>query len=93
MIVALTSGRVDYIVTDEPTGLAAVAANPGLSMLNFYGTDGDFEVSEEEINIGISIQKGNTQLVEDINSVLATLTTDDFTAMMNDAIAVQPLSE
>ena len=93
MIVALTSGRVDYIVTDEPTGLAAVAANPGLSLLNFYGTDGDFEVSEEEINIGISVQKGNTELVDAINGVLANLTTDDFTTMMNDAIAVQPLSE
>ena len=93
MIVALTSGRVDYIVTDEPTGLAAVAANPGLSLLNFYGTDGDFEVSEEEINIGISVQKGNTELTDAINAVLATMTTDDFTSMMNDAIAVQPLSD
>lgn len=93
MIVALTSGRVDYIVTDEPTGMAAVAANPGLTMLNFYGTEGDFEVSEEEINIGISIQKGNTELVDAINGVLANLSTDDFSAMMNDAIAVQPLSE
>ena len=93
MIVALTSGRVDYIVTDEPTGMAAVAANPGLTMLNFYGTDGDFEVSEEEINIGISVQKGNTELVEAINGVLANLSTDDFSSMMNDAIAVQPLSE
>ena len=93
MIVALTSGRVDYIVTDEPTGMAAVAANPGLTMLNFYGTEGDFEVSEEEINIGISVQKGNSELVEAINGVLANLTTDDFSSMMNDAIAVQPLSE
>ena len=93
MIVALTSGRVDYIVTDEPTGLAAVSANPGLSLLNYYGTDGDFEVSEEEINIGISVKKGNTELVDAINAVLATMTTDDFTSMMNDAIAVQPLSE
>ena len=93
MIVALTSGRVDYIVTDEPTGMAAVAANPGLTMLNFYGTDGDFEVSEEEINIGISVQKGNTELVEAINGVLANLSTEDFSSMMNDAIAVQPLSE
>ena len=56
MIVALTSGRVDYIVTDQPTGLAAVAANPGLKLLDFTGTDGAFEVSDEDINIGISVQ-------------------------------------
>jgi putative lysine transport system substrate-binding protein len=93
MIVALTSGRVDYIVTDQPTGMAAVAANPGLKMLDFTGTDGEFEVSDEEINIGISIQKGNTELLEAINSVLANLTEEDFTRMMNEAISVQPLSD
>ena len=61
-------------------------------MLEFEG-DNTFAVSDEEINIGISIQKGNTELVDAINGVLAGLTVDDFTQMMNDAIAVQPLSE
>ena len=93
MIVALTSGRVDYIVTDQPTGLAAVAANPGLKLLDFTGTDGAFEVSDEDINIGISVQKGNTELLDAINGVLATLTEEDYTNMMNEAISVQPLSE
>ena len=93
MIVALTSGRVDYIVTDQPTGLAAVASNPGLKLLDFTGTDGEFEVSDEDINIGISVQKGNSELLDAINGVLATLAEDDYTNMMNEAISVQPLSE
>ena len=93
MIVALTSGRVDYIVTDQPTGLAAVASNPGLKLLDFTGTDGEFEVSDEDINIGISVQKGNSELLDAINGVLATLSEDDYTNMMNEAISVQPLSE
>ena len=93
MIVALTSGRVDYIVTDQPTGLAAVASNPGLKLLDFTGTDGAFEVSDEDINIGISVQKGNSELLDAINGVLATLSEDDYTNMMNEAISVQPLSE
>ena len=92
-IVAVTSGKVDLMVTDEPTALAACAADSTLKMLNFSGTDGDFEVSEEEINIGISMQKGNTELKDAINGVLATMTMDDYTAMMQEAIAVQPLSE
>ena len=92
MLVALTSGRVDYIVTDQPTGLAAVAANPGLKMLEFTG-DGAFQVSDEDINIGISMLKGNTKLGEQVNGVLAGLTEDDFTQWMNEAISVQPLSE
>ena len=92
-IVAVSSGKVDLMVTDEPTAMAACAANSGLKMLNFSGTDGDFEVSEEEINIGISMQKGNTELKDAINGVLATMTVDDYTAMMQEAISVQPLSE
>ncbi len=93
MLVALTSGRVDYIVTDQPTGLAAVTADSSLVLLDFSGTDGAFEVSDEEINIGISIQKGRDELTSSINSVLETMTADDYTALMNDAIAVQPLSQ
>ena len=93
MIVSLTSGRVDYVVTDQPTGLAAVSANPNLKLLDFTGTDGEFAVSDEEINIGISLQKGNSELLEAINSVLESLTVEDFTNMMNEAISVQPLSE
>lgn len=93
MLVALESGRTDVVVTDMPTGMAAVVAYPDFKLLDFAGSGDDYEVSEEEINIGISVQKGNTELLEGINSVLATMTTDDYDAMMNEAISVQPLSE
>jgi putative lysine transport system substrate-binding protein len=93
MLVALESGRTDLIVTDMPTAMAAEVAYPDLKLLDFSGTEDDFEVSEEEINIGVSVQKGNTELLDGINSVLATLTTDDFDKMMEEAISVQPLSE
>ena len=64
-----------------------------LKLLDFTGTDGEFEVSDEDINIGISVQKGSTELLDAINGVLATLTEEDYTNMMNEAISVQPLSE
>ena len=75
-----------------PTGKGAVAAYSDLVLLDFAGTDGDFEVSDEEINIGISVQKGNTELLDKLNSVLSTMTADDFDAMMEEAISVQPLT-
>ena len=93
MLVALESGRVDLVVTDMPTGTAATVAYPDLKLLDFAGTDDDFEVSEEEINIGISVQKGNTELLDAMNSVLSQMTADDFNSMMDEAISVQPLSE
>ncbi len=93
MLVALESGRTDVVVTDMPTGKAALVAYPDFKLLDFAGTEDDYEVSDEEINIGISVQKGNTELLNGINSVLATMTTDDYDAMMDEAISVQPLSE
>ena len=93
MLVALESDRINLVVTDMPTAMAAVVAYPDMKILDFTDTEDNFEVSDEEINIGISVQKGNTELLDGINSVLAGLTTDDFDSMMNEAISVQPLAE
>ena len=92
MLVALSSGKCDLVVTDMPTGMAALIAYPDFKLLDFSNTEGAFEVSEEEINIGISLKKGSA-LTEEINKVLADLTEADFVEMMNQAISVQPLSE
>ena len=93
MLVSLNSGACDIVVTDHPTGQAALTAYPDLVMLDFGGGDGDFQISDEDINIGISMKKGNTALKDAINEVLATMTTDDYNTMMDEAISVQPLSE
>lgn len=93
MLVALNNNACDLVVTDMPTGMAACVAYPDFKLLDFSGSDDDFEVSEEEINIGISMQKGNTELKEAIDSVLSEMTEEDYAKMMNEAIAVQPLSE
>ena len=93
MLVALNSGAVDLVVTDMPTAMAATAVYEEMVLLDFTGTEGEFEVSEEEINLGISVQKGNTQLLQAVNEVLAEMTVEDYDAMMADAIAVQPLND
>lgn len=93
MLVALNSGRVDVVCTDMPTGQAALVAYPNMRLLDFAGSGDDFQVSEEEINIGISVRKGNSELLDAMNSVLDTLTVEDFNRMMDEAISVQPLAQ
>ena len=97
MLMALETGSVDFICTDMPTALAAVAKDDNLVILNFSGTDGDFQFSDEvraeNVNIGVSVKKGNTELKNMIDSVLSTMTADDMNALMEQAIAIQPLSE
>lgn len=94
MLVALNSKTVDLVVTDMPTALAAVQVYPNMKILDFTeNTEGNYEVSEEEINIGISVKKGNTELLNSINEVLSRYNENDFEEMMNEAIKVQPLAE
>ena len=97
MLMALETGMVDFVCTDMPTAQGAVAAYPDMVILDFSGTDGDFEFTEQEraenVNIGVSMMKGNTALREAIDGVLSGMTEDDFNALMAYAIQIQPLTE
>ena len=90
MIMAATSGTVDYICTDMPTAMGACATYDNLVILDFSGTEDNFVVDQGEINIGISVVKGNTFLLDAMNGVLAEMTVEAFNNTMNEAILVQP---
>ncbi len=95
MIMTLTTGQCDFICTDVPTATAAAQKDDNLVILNFAGTDGDFQFATEEeraenVNIGISVQKGNETLLNAMNAVLNQMDSDDFNAIMAYAISVQP---
>ena len=92
MLMALSTGDVDFVCTDMPTATAALMAFPEFKLIEFEGEDG-FEVSDEDINIGISVKKGNTELKDKLDAVLSTMNEAAFNTMMAQAIAVQPLSE
>ena len=97
MLMALETGMVDFICTDMPTAQGAVAAYPDMKILDFSGTEGDFQFSEEvraeNVNIGVSMMKGNTVLKEAVDAVLSEMTVEDFNELMAKAIEIQPLSE
>lgn len=92
MLVALNSGVIDLVVTDEPTAKSACYVYPNFKLLDFTGLEDNFVVSEEEINIGISVKKGNDELREKINGVLNELGEDSYQGLMEQAIQAQPLS-
>lgn len=97
MLMALETDMVDFVCTDMPTAQGAVAAYPDMTILDFSGSEGDFQFTEQEraenVNIGVSMMKGNTVLHEAVDNVLSTMTADDFNEMMAYAISIQPLSE
>ena len=93
MLMALETGAVDFVCTDMPTAQGALIAYPDMKLLDFSESDDNFEVSDEDINIGISVAEGNTVLKDALDAVLSTMTADDFNNMMAEAIKVQPISE
>lgn len=92
MLMALETGAVDFVCTDIPTAQGALAVYPDMVLLDFSGSEDNFVVSEEEINIGISVMKGNAVLKDALDAVLSTMTVDDFNAMMAEATAIQPIN-
>jgi len=90
MIMAVTSGTVDYICTDMPTAMGACATYDNLVLLDFSGSEDNFQVDQGEINIGISVIKGNATLKDAMDKVLSTMTVEDFNNLMDEAISIQP---
>ena len=64
---ALNNGQVDCVVIDNAPAQEFVAANPGLKIL-------DTEYANEEYAIGVA--KGNTQLLDAIDTAIAELKAD-----------------
>ena len=69
MLMALETGAVEFICTDIPTAKGAVAAYDDMVILDFTDTEDNFQVDEGDINIGISLKKGNTELKDAINGL------------------------
>ena len=93
MLMAVSSGTCDFVCTDMPTAQGAVLTYPNLVILDFSNSQDNFNVSAEEINIGISVQEGNKTLLDAMNKVLSPMSADDFNALLAQAVAIQPIEE
>ena len=93
MLMAVSSGTCDFVCTDMPTAQGAVITYPNLKILDFSNSEDNFDVSDEEINIGISVRDGNKTLLDAMNKVLDPMSADDFNTLMAQAVAIQPIEE
>jgi putative lysine transport system substrate-binding protein len=93
MLMALETGSVDFVCTDMPTAQGALLAYPDLKLLDFSAGKDDFKVSDSDVNIGISVRKGNFTLKNKLNKVLSGMTADDFNALMAQAVKIQPIGK
>ena len=89
MRVALESGMIDGYISERPEGVSAEAANENFKMVEF--TDG-FSTSDDDTAIAVGIAKGS-DLTEKINEILAGISEEERTEIMDNAIKNQPAAE
>ena len=89
MIVALNSGVIDGYVSERPGAVSACASNPDLTYVVFE--DG-FEASDEDTSIAVALRQSDTELMEEINGILAGIDTDTRNQLMDNAVLNQPAS-
>ena len=88
---ALSNGTIDGYVCERPHGLAAAAADPNMTFVEFADGNG-FTYDPAEASIAVALRKGST-LTAEINAVIAAIPTSERENLMTAAIARQPLSD
>lgn len=89
MRVALESGIIDGYVSERPEAVSASAANENFTFVEF--TNG-FETSAEDTSVAVGLPKGS-ELVDTINEILAGISEEERTEIMDTAIANQPAAQ
>lgn len=92
LFIAVGSGKVDGIITGLSEAQSACMSNPDLTWVSFDEGKG-FDVELSALCAGIPIAKGNTELKEKIDAVIATMDHDTQMEMMTTALNAQPLSD
>ncbi|PLR96499.1 transporter substrate-binding domain-containing protein [Bacillus sp. T33-2] len=89
MRVALESGVIDAYVSERPEAVSASAANENFAMVEF--TEG-FKTSPEDTTTAVGLEKGSKHR-EKINEILAGISEEERTSIMDNAIKNQPAAE
>ena len=86
MRVALESGVIDGYVSERPEAISATSANDKFTMITFE--DG-FETSDDDTAIAVGLQKDSV-LTAKINEILAGISQEERTTIMDAAVVNQP---
>lgn len=89
MRVALESGILDGYISERPEAISASSANDNFTFVEFE--DG-FEASEDDTAVAVGLIKGS-DLREEINEILSTISQDQRQEIMDAAILNQPAAQ
>jgi putative lysine transport system substrate-binding protein len=89
MRVALESGVIDGYVSERPEAVSASSANSNFAMVEFKN---GFKTSDDDTAIAVGVKKGNEN-VDKINEILAGISEEKRSSIMDEAIKNQPAAQ
>ena len=89
LVNAVKVGEADAMVTEYPVALSITSTNPDLAIVQFADGQG-FSTSFEETTVSVALRKEDTDLLADINAILADIDEATRSQWMADAIARKP---
>jgi putative lysine transport system substrate-binding protein/putative lysine transport system permease protein len=84
---SISAGKADGTIVELPVAMGIVETN---SEFAYVEIQEGFEVAEEDGIVSVAVRLGETDLVTRINAILAAITEDVRTDLMNDAIGRAP---
>lgn len=85
LLVALKSGAIDGYIAEEPTALSVCHNDSTLDYVHLKNNDTGFTATDADVAIAIGCKKGSP-LVAQINTVLATISTEQRNALMDQIV-------
>lgn len=86
IITAMMNGKCDVTVVEKPVAEGLTAAHSELTFIEFDEANG-FKVSPEDVAVCIALRKADTDLLEDINAILATISDAERESLMATAVS------
>lgn len=87
LLTALKSGAIDGYVAEEPTAFSVCQSNDNLTYIPLKNNDTGFTATAADVGIAVGLKKGS-ELRAQINEVLATITDEQRTELMEQIVTL-----
>lgn len=90
MLIALDAGTIDGYLAEEPTAIT-VCTKDGYSYVPFVNNENGFKIPTEDTALAVGVQKGRTELLEQINSFVASFDEEAQKSLMDEMGKISPV--
>lgn len=88
LVASLSNSVSDALVAELPVAQSIVASNSNLTIVQLG--DNGFTVDDTDVSVSVAVRQEETDLLNSINEILSSLTTDTRNEWMNTALEIQP---